>query len=91
MSSVIDNFSISLSDYYSGSSQPTETTQGSDSSVIAGDVNDDKSVNVYDAISLKRYLNDNSYTINTANSDMNSDESVNISDLTALIKKLLNK
>ena len=82
---------ISLSDYYSGSSQPTETTQGSDSSVIAGDVNDDKSVNVYDAISFKRYLNDNSYTINTANSDMNSDESVNISDLTALIKKLLNK
>ncbi len=90
---------ISLSDYYSGSSQQTTTsatqpvTEKSEA-VILGDCNDDKIVNTLDSVVLRKYLFSeaaDSVKINLTNADMNTDTKVNAADLVSLHKFLIGR
>lgn len=81
---------ISLSDYYSGSSQPTT---GNTQKAVMGDANDDKLVNSLDSVVLRKYVAsmDEKVNINLTNADMNSDTKVNAADLVLLHKYLLGR
>lgn len=90
---------ISLSDYYSGSSQQTTTSADQPATektetVILGDCNDDKSVNTLDSVVLRKYLFGeaaDSVKINLTNADMNNDTKVNAADLVSLHKFLIGR
>ena len=70
----------------------TDDTTGSDIAFIPGDVNDDKSVNIFDSISLKRILEEPQEEVAKAGaSDTNGDGSVTMADLTLLNQFLLGK
>ncbi len=70
----------------------TDDTTGSDIAFIPGDVNDDKSVNIFDSISLKRILEEPQEEVAKASaSDTNGDGSVTMADLTLLNQFLLGK
>lgn len=77
---------ISLSDYYSGTTTPTTPAAG-----ISGDANDDKAVDIFDSIAVRKYLADSTYTINTDNADMTGDGKVNSADLVKLHVFLLQR
>lgn len=77
---------ISLSDYYSGTTTPTAPSAG-----ISGDANDDKAVDIFDSIAVRKYLADSTYTINTDNADMTGDGKVNSADLVKLHVFLLQR
>ena len=77
---------ISLSDYYSGTTTPTAPAAG-----ISGDANDDKAVDIFDSIAVRKYLADSTYTINTDNADMTGDGKVNSADLVKLHVFLLQR
>lgn len=51
-----------------------------------GDVNEDGSVDLLDVLVLKKYLNDNSRTINMINADVNGDAAVDQTDVSVLLK-----
>lgn len=55
---------------------------------LPGDVNGDGATDLMDLFALRKYLADNSATINAENADINFDGAVNIADLFALRKKL---
>ncbi len=54
-----------------------------------GDVNNDGTINAIDYALLKKYLIDQSISINTSNADMNFDRVIDALDLAALKKFLL--
>ena len=54
-----------------------------------GDVNNDKLVNVFDIVELKKYLMGKSVIINETNSDMNNDSEISTADFILLSKFLL--
>ena len=58
-------------------------------SVLIGDVNGDKKVNVKDLTALQRWINEWPIEIVEANADVNGDTKINVKDLTAL-QKLIN-
>ena len=59
-------------------------------SVLAGDVDNNGSINIADVTSLIDYLlSGNTVQINPLNSDLDNDGNINIADVTALIDKLL--
>lgn len=72
---------ISLSDHYSGETPPENP--------YMGDVNNDKLVNVFDIVELKKYLMGKSVIINETNSDMNNDSEISTADFILLSKFLL--
>lgn len=78
---------ISLSDYYSGE-QPTLPSESIDT-LIKGDVNNDKKVNIFDSVVLKRFVAGIETDIDKNNADFNSDGNIGISDLIQLNKFLI--
>ncbi len=55
-----------------------------------GDVNDDKTVNIADAVALVSFLTQGKSLASPANADMDKNKTVNAADLTLLKRKLLN-
>lgn len=83
---------ISLSDYYANSSETTEVTTTGTSSIISGDVNEDKKVNVIDLALLKNKLLDDSdipAILQASPYDTDGNGTFNISDAVNLSKYLL--
>ena len=56
---------------------------------IKGDVNGDEVVNLIDLVKLKKYVADNTVTINEVNSKITDDDVIDIDDIVALRKILL--
>lgn len=69
---------ISLSEYYSDSTDPTIP------SFVLGDVNEDSKVNIFDSVLIRKYLLTGEAEINYDNADMNDDGTVNVADLVML-------
>ena len=59
------------------------------STILKGDVNDDREVDILDYIALQKHIADGSSIINKQNSDMNGDSKINTADLLALRKIIL--
>ena len=74
---------------HAGDLPPIPLTTESQSERISGDVNDDKSVDLRDAVVLMRFLAGGwNVTINTSASDVNADKIVDLKDV-ALIRRYL--
>ncbi|MBQ8555948.1 MAG: leucine-rich repeat protein [Clostridia bacterium] len=71
-----------VSSYTAASEPPVVDTR------VPGDVNDDGSVNMRDALALLKKLADWDVTINESNSDVNADGTVNMRDALTLLKFL---
>ena len=64
---------------------------GDEPTVMVGDVNKDKAVNIADVTALIDYLlSQDATNIDLEASNVNGDDDINIADVTALIDKLLN-
>jgi len=82
---------ISLGDYYSGSSDTQTTTDSGNSDIIAGDANDDKRVDAFDIVLVRKYLTGAKIAINEKNADMDGDGAVKVADLVSIANYILKK
>ena len=88
---IVVNYSTVTLYYEYDNTSATDPTKPTEDTVLKGDVNADKSVDVSDAVALSKWLCKKKSSINEKNSDVNSDDKINVFDLIELKRAITGK